>query len=253
VFGTLCFAKIKKSADKFAPRGRKCLFVGYLLGQKGWKVFDLETQEFFVSKDVVFHENSFPYQTIPHPSKPQLTLQPHPTAAAYSDEEEWASFGARGSTDMGHPGSTPDNLEHTVTGPDPELGASASSRPPEPNPTEEGPPSESGPAHTVPPSPADQPAPVSGLGRDTCRSDRPSKRPVRYDDYLCYSTRPNDPTAIDCSSRAGPHPKESSGTRYPIAHYVTSNKFLVSYQNFLATLTWEVESKYFQEVVTDPR
>jgi len=35
VFGTLCFAKIKGSKDKFAPRGKKCLFVGYPFGQKG--------------------------------------------------------------------------------------------------------------------------------------------------------------------------------------------------------------------------
>ena len=61
VFETLCFAQSKRSKDKFAPKGRKCVFLGYPFGQKGWKVFDSETQELFVSKDVIFHENIFPY------------------------------------------------------------------------------------------------------------------------------------------------------------------------------------------------
>jgi len=45
--GTLCFAQSKRNKDKFAPRIRKCLFVGYPFRQKGWKVFDLETHEYF--------------------------------------------------------------------------------------------------------------------------------------------------------------------------------------------------------------
>lgn len=62
IFGTfLCFAKNKRIKDKFTPRGRKCVFLGYPFGQKDWKVFDLKTQEFFVSRDVIFHENIFPY------------------------------------------------------------------------------------------------------------------------------------------------------------------------------------------------
>ena len=61
IFGTLCFAQSKRIKDKFAPRGRKCVFLSYPFGQKGWKVFDLETQEFFVSRDVIFHENISPY------------------------------------------------------------------------------------------------------------------------------------------------------------------------------------------------
>jgi len=53
VFGTLTYGK--RSKDKFAPRGRRCLFVGYPFGQKGWKMFDLESHEYFVSRDVIFH------------------------------------------------------------------------------------------------------------------------------------------------------------------------------------------------------
>jgi len=64
VFGTLCFARNNpRTKDKFAPRSRKCVFLGYSFGKKGWKVCDLETREIFVSRDVVFQENIFPFAT----------------------------------------------------------------------------------------------------------------------------------------------------------------------------------------------
>ncbi|XP_021755434.1 uncharacterized protein LOC110720688 [Chenopodium quinoa] len=62
VFGCLCFAhNQKEKGDKFASRSRKCVYVGYPHGKKGWKVYDLETGDIFVSRDVKFYENEFPY------------------------------------------------------------------------------------------------------------------------------------------------------------------------------------------------
>lgn len=40
------------------------MFIGYPHGQRGWKVYNLQTHEFLVSRDVVFYENTFPYS--PH-------------------------------------------------------------------------------------------------------------------------------------------------------------------------------------------
>src|SRR6185437_14483791 len=62
VFGCLCFAHNQKAkGDKFAPRSRKCVFLGYPHGKKGWKLYDLDTGEIFVSRDVKFFENEFPF------------------------------------------------------------------------------------------------------------------------------------------------------------------------------------------------
>ena len=62
VFGSLCYAHNQtRGGDKFASRSRRCVFVGYPHGKKGWRVYDLEKLEFFVSRDVVFSETKFPF------------------------------------------------------------------------------------------------------------------------------------------------------------------------------------------------
>ena len=67
VFGSLCYAHDQnKSGDKFASRSKRCVFVGYPYEKKGWRLYDLEKLEFFVSRDVVFSETQFPFAPINH-------------------------------------------------------------------------------------------------------------------------------------------------------------------------------------------
>ncbi|GJT37484.1 ribonuclease H-like domain-containing protein [Tanacetum coccineum] len=47
--------------DKFSSKSRRCIFVGYPYGKKGWRVYDLELGVFLVSQDIVFSEMEFPY------------------------------------------------------------------------------------------------------------------------------------------------------------------------------------------------
>lgn len=62
VFGFLAYAHNQRcGGDKFANRRMKYVFVGYLYKKKGWNLHDMDSGEFFVSKDVVFMENEFPY------------------------------------------------------------------------------------------------------------------------------------------------------------------------------------------------
>lgn len=61
-FSCLCFAHNQKiHGDKFASKSRKCVFVGYPFGQKGWRLYDLDAKVFFVSRDVKFLEDVFPF------------------------------------------------------------------------------------------------------------------------------------------------------------------------------------------------
>uniref|UniRef100_A0A803LHF5 GAG-pre-integrase domain-containing protein n=1 Tax=Chenopodium quinoa TaxID=63459 RepID=A0A803LHF5_CHEQI len=61
-FGCLAIAyNPKKHKDKMKERGVLCLFLGYPLNKKGYRLLNLFTNSTFVSRDVKFHEHIYPY------------------------------------------------------------------------------------------------------------------------------------------------------------------------------------------------
>lgn len=85
VFGSLCFVHAKsRDKDKFGSRSRRCVFLGYPFSQKGWKVFDLETEEFLISRDVIFKETEFSFSS--QSSAP--TMSQLPTQIPLDDDWE---------------------------------------------------------------------------------------------------------------------------------------------------------------------
>ena len=102
VFGSLCYTHHRsRDKDKFGPRSRRCIFIGYPFGQKGWKVYDLEKKEFLISRDVVFYETEFPMASVS--VLPQLSVL-SPTVASNDDwiflPESELVLDERGSTDI---------------------------------------------------------------------------------------------------------------------------------------------------------
>ena len=61
-FGCLCYVyNNKKPKDKFRERSKRCIFIGYPHGKKGWRVHDLENGNIFISRDVIFCKEKFPF------------------------------------------------------------------------------------------------------------------------------------------------------------------------------------------------
>lgn len=80
VFGCLCFAVVPKPyRDKFHSRTVSCMFFGYSMTKKAFKLLNLTKHNVFFSRDVVFHESVFPY------SSPSPTCLFPSTARIYVD------------------------------------------------------------------------------------------------------------------------------------------------------------------------
>ena len=63
-FGCLCYiTNTKPHKDKFETRSHKCVFLGYCLGKKAYKVYDIDTKQIYISRDIIFHKYSFPFHT----------------------------------------------------------------------------------------------------------------------------------------------------------------------------------------------
>ncbi|KAI9181123.1 hypothetical protein LWI28_011688 [Acer negundo] len=75
VFGCLAYATNVHPSHKFDYRSVPSVFIGYPIGQKAYKLFDLSTKKIFTSRDVKFHESIFLY----------ISTQPQSVSHSFSD------------------------------------------------------------------------------------------------------------------------------------------------------------------------
>lgn len=78
VFGCLCFANnVLHKEHKFDKRAIPGIFIGYPPNQKGYKIYDYASNNIFISRDVQFFEQHFPYETTPSSHAPNLPAPPN--------------------------------------------------------------------------------------------------------------------------------------------------------------------------------
>ncbi|XP_074321463.1 uncharacterized protein LOC141657973 [Silene latifolia] len=209
VFGCLSFAHNQNTrGDKFEKRGRKCVFVGYPHNKKGWKLYDLETETFFVSRDVTFYETHFPFAS--SSSVPSTPPDSSATSAPVTSDVPFNGTFYDGAA-SGQGGRSDETRDTGPSAFDTEHGTSYNSETTTPN--------------ISSPLPSDPPE-VLGRGQ---RLKIPNSRLKGY----VLGTAQSPSSSPDSPSS----PTSPSGTPYLIANYINCDKFSAKHCNFIAAVT----------------
>jgi hypothetical protein len=94
IFGCACWPNLRPyNKRKLAYRSTRCVFLGYSPRHKGVKCLDIKTGRVYISRDVVFDENRFPFATM-HPNagtrlRQEILLLPQESSTPLHDGDAY--------------------------------------------------------------------------------------------------------------------------------------------------------------------
>ncbi|KAL5737920.1 hypothetical protein ACOSP7_030681 [Xanthoceras sorbifolium] len=228
-FGCLAYATNVHTSHKFDRRALPSIFIGYPIGQKAYKLFDLSTK----------NPNSAA-SLLDHYSCP-IPLLTHDTFDSAFD-------------------STPPNKQS----PPPPLAHIIPTSPPAPQTV-----FDPSPSATIEPAPSDPPSPALGASPTIFDHSLPSPEPslfspeplypppeplrhssrqitlpIKLNDYVCSNVY------FDQSTFFVPGP--TKGTRYPLTNYVSYHRYRFAYHSFVAQIGTVTEPRSYSEAVAHP-
>lgn len=201
------------------------MFLGYPQGKKGWKLYDLNTQQVFVSRDVMFFEHVFPYYepsnhntnpTDPNKMNPQTIYVEQ--ISEIGDDVSVENYTGMNGNEPPDEGQDAQNDQNQTPN---ELNENNDT---DINPT--------------------QPTGNEMIGRGA----RERREPYWKKDYVCKSTRIEN-TIIN--AHLDRSISEKSGTRYPLVNYVDTSNFSKSHKLFLTKIDEIKEPTHYHEAARD--
>lgn len=214
VLGCLAYAHNgDHKGDKFAARSRRCVFLGYPYGKKGWKLYDLDRKVIFVSRDVVFQETIFPMESS-MASGSDRNLVVSPPGENIDDEDDDDVPPAPTNTDIPSTAITTQTEEDTSL---PNVASQAQAT-----------------SSTEP------------LGR----GHRQKYKSTRLKDYVAQTVTTKQPPSLSTTTLT---PQPSSGTKYPICNFVSCDRFSQKHLDFVVALSATMEPRSFIEAMKDEK
>ncbi|KAI9162373.1 hypothetical protein LWI28_026651 [Acer negundo] len=243
VFGCLAYATNVRVSHKFDHRSIPSIFIGYPIGQKAP---NCPSPPVTGPIPLVARDISWPVSLSSTPEaflSPNVTPPPLPDASPSSTSSPIPDIHLSNTTTpptfqnpfpASHPSPPPEQ-----SNPSPSLPS-----PPPPSPTPSPEPSTiltlsspDLPYHSPPHVPDPVPLPLR-------RSSRQSGPPVKLKDFICNSVSSDQSTSFSL----GP----TTGTRYPLAKYVSYHRYLPQYRSFVAQLGVIAEPRSYSEAVVHP-